>query len=223
MMERRSSGEQVALYIRGLIFDGELRRGDRIPQDQIADALGVSRIPVREAIITLELEGWVTVEPHRGAFVNALDETAVRDHYELYGLILGFAARQATERADAEAMRRLDEITTELPAADTADDVFRLNEEFLAAIFETANSPRLRAVFRAMSGIVPGNFFEMVPGASETQKTGLGKMIAAMQAGEGEQAAEVCLDMMRHHSDAVVHVLQERGIFDAQVQDEASA
>ncbi len=67
----------------------------RVPQDAIAQELGVSRIPVREALIVLEREGWVTNEMHRGAFINTLDEPTVHDHYELFGLIYGFAAKRA--------------------------------------------------------------------------------------------------------------------------------
>ncbi|MFM6944772.1 MAG: GntR family transcriptional regulator, partial [Bacteroidota bacterium] len=58
----------------------------------------MSRIPVREAIIALESEGWLRVEPHRGAFVNALDDRVVLDHYALYGRYFGFAAQRAIER-----------------------------------------------------------------------------------------------------------------------------
>ena len=72
-MIRQSSGEQAAVHIRRLIFDGELRPGDRVPQDEIAHTLGISRIPVREALIALEREGWVTIEMHRGAFISAID------------------------------------------------------------------------------------------------------------------------------------------------------
>ena len=96
---RTPSGEHIASYIRRLIFEGELRPGMRVPQDAIAQELGVSRIPVREALIVLEREGWVTNEMHRGAFINTLDEPTVHDHYELFGLIYGFAAKRALARA----------------------------------------------------------------------------------------------------------------------------
>ncbi len=59
---RRSSGDEAARFIRRAIFDGTLRPGARVPQDQVAEALGISRIPVREALIALEREGWVTIE-----------------------------------------------------------------------------------------------------------------------------------------------------------------
>jgi DNA-binding GntR family transcriptional regulator len=68
-LKRRSSGEAAALHIRKLIFDGYLRPGARVHQDDVARGLGISRIPVREALIALEQQGWVTIEPNRGAFV----------------------------------------------------------------------------------------------------------------------------------------------------------
>src|SRR5580698_595335 len=97
-LARLSSGEQAAWRIRELIFDGQLPRHSRIPQDEIADSLGISRIPLREALIALEREGWVTLELHRGAFVNAFDETTLLDHYEMLGIVYGFAARRAIAR-----------------------------------------------------------------------------------------------------------------------------
>src|SRR3982074_3512046 len=96
---RTSSGDGAALYIRRLIFDGELRPGERVPQDEVANALGISRIPIREALIALEREGWGTIEMHRGAYINALDADWVRDNYELFGLIYGFAAQRALARS----------------------------------------------------------------------------------------------------------------------------
>ena len=92
---RKGSGEQAAAYIRQLVFDGQLHEGMRLPQDEVAKAVGVSRIPIREAIIALEREGWVTTKLHRGTFVNAFDEQVIRDHYELFGLVYGLAARRA--------------------------------------------------------------------------------------------------------------------------------
>src|SRR5437763_14146955 len=85
-LARRSSGDDAALLIRRMIFEGELRPGERVPQDHVAAVLGISRIPVREALIALEREGWVTIEMNRGAFVNALDARSVRDNDDLFGL-----------------------------------------------------------------------------------------------------------------------------------------
>src|SRR2546421_4287478 len=117
-LTRRSSGDEAALLIRRMIFDGELRPGERVPQDDVAAMLGISRIPVREALIALEREGWVTIEMHRGAFVNAFDARSVGDHYELFGLVYGFAARLAIARSGPDLVDRLAELLAACGATD---------------------------------------------------------------------------------------------------------
>ncbi|MDX6740956.1 GntR family transcriptional regulator [Actinocorallia sp. A-T 12471] len=212
-MVRRSSGEQAALYIRRLIFDGRLRQGDRVPQDEIARTLGVSRIPVREALLSLEREGWVTIRPHRGAFIGALDEAAVRDHYALYGLVYGFAARRATERSDPALVERLAAVCEKLAAEDDPAEVARLNRDFDRLILGTASSPRLRAVLRAMVGIVPGNFFALVPGAIDVEREGSRAVVAAVRAGDGEAAADAYAHMLKAQGDLVAALFTTRGLF----------
>src|SRR6185295_14079292 len=86
---RGSVGEVVADYIRQLVFSGELRDGQRVPQREIAQALGVSSVPVREALAALQREGVVTIEPNRGAFVNGLDADVVREQFYIFGRIYG--------------------------------------------------------------------------------------------------------------------------------------
>ncbi|ROO84977.1 GntR family transcriptional regulator [Actinocorallia herbida] len=212
-MVRRSSGEQAALYIRRLIFDGRLRQGDRVPQDEIARTLGVSRIPVREALLSLEREGWVTIRPHRGAFIGALDEAAVRDHYALYGLVYGFAARRATERADPALIERLTAVCDRLAAEDDPGEVARLNRDFDRLILGTASSPRLRAVLRAMVGIVPGNFFALVPGAIAVERTGSRAVLEAVRAADPEAAASAYAAMLKSQGDLVAALFSTRGLF----------
>src|SRR5665213_1809643 len=124
---RTPSGEHIAAHIRSLIFEGELRPGMRVPQDAVASDLGVSRIPVREALIVLEREGWITNEMHRGAFISALDEQAVHDHYELFGLIYGFAADRALARGAADLPQRLAGIQTSFARAGTTEELFDLS------------------------------------------------------------------------------------------------
>src|SRR5258708_3889586 len=135
---RTPSGEHMASYIRRLIFEGELGPGMRVPQDAIAQELGVSRIPVREALIVLEREGWVTNEMRRGAFINALDEPTVHDHYELFGLIYGFAAKRALARAGEDLPQQLGDIQLQFAKATTAADHYDLSIAFHSLIVKGA-------------------------------------------------------------------------------------
>jgi DNA-binding GntR family transcriptional regulator len=210
---RRSSGDLAADHIRRLIFEGRLRQGDHLRQDEIAAELGVSRIPVREAVIALDREGWLMIEPHRGAFVHGLDEDAVRDHYEVFGLIYGLTARRATERGSAERVTELMEAQRVTKRAEDADSFFQANNDFLRQLFAMANSQRLASLSRLLRNIVPGNFFEAVPGAMANQKRGVSAISKAVKAGDGELAERECLTLMRHQGDAVINLLGTRQLF----------
>lgn len=211
---RTSSGEQIALHIRRLIFEGALRPGMRVPQDAIAHDLGVSRIPVREALIVLEREGWVTIEMHRGAFINALDEQAVLDHYELFGLIYGFAARRALDRDGGGLATELHGLVDRFAAASDPDDLRRLSIAFHAAIVDAASSPRINVALQAMSALVPGNFFAEVPDAVDIERRGLRTIARAVERGDGERAAAEYTKMMRRVGDKVAQLFKARGLFE---------
>jgi DNA-binding GntR family transcriptional regulator len=212
---RMSSGDQAALYIRRLMFDGDLRPGTRVPQDEIAQALGVSRIPVREALIALEREGWVTIELHRGAFINALDEQSVRDHYELYGLVYGFAAKRALRRtSDGVLVQQLAQIVDDLPTATQPEDFTRLAFAFHRTVVNGARSHHINVVVRAMSGLVPGDFFSLVPDAIAIERRGLPVIARAMAAGDEDRVAAEYLRMMQRVGKQVVELFERRGLFE---------
>jgi DNA-binding GntR family transcriptional regulator len=78
-----------------LILKGVLTVGQRINEPDVAARLGVSRVPVREALRELESSGLVVARKHAGVFVRQLDEPEIRDLYQLRSLLEGFAGRQA--------------------------------------------------------------------------------------------------------------------------------
>jgi DNA-binding GntR family transcriptional regulator len=212
----QTSAEEAVSYIRRLIFDGELPGGTRVPQDEIAEALGRSRVPVREALIALEREGWITVIPNRGAYVATFTPVAVRDHYELLGFTYGLAARRAVENNQPELDKRLLEISAELKDVDDVDRFHRATLAFHAAVVDAADSPRIRTVLRSMSAMVPGNFFERIPGSAAVEKrhtTAIRRAIANRDAG---RAAAQYQAMLRRHADQVVDLLDRHGFFTRQ-------
>jgi DNA-binding GntR family transcriptional regulator len=213
---RRTSAEEAARYIRRLIFEGHLRPHDRVPQDDTAAVLGISRIPVREALIALEREGWVTIEPHRGAFVNALDEAAVRDHYELYGLTFGLAARRAIERVDrgtlADELAPLVEQVQQCEAVNDPDGFNRAAVAFHDAVVAAAASPRIEVVLRAISTLVQGNFFAVVPGSMPIEREGHVALLDAFRRGDAEAAAAEYTRVMRRQADQVVALFEARAL-----------
>lgn len=195
-----------------MVFDGVLRPGDRVRQDDIAARLGVSRIPVREAIIALDREGWLTLQPHRGAFVNGFDRDYVTDHYELYGMLFSLAARRVTERASDDQLEELVQLADQLAGTEGAASFATVNRDYLRALTVAAASRRLATLSRVMRSIVPGNFFEEVPGSMAVQVEGIGATTAHLRRRDATGAATAMTRLMRRQGDAVADLLAARGV-----------
>ena len=83
--------DTAAAYLREQILTGQLTPGTKVDQDEISVALGMSRLPVREALIELAQESLIDAVPRRGAFVARLERADIIDHYRIFGLIAGLA------------------------------------------------------------------------------------------------------------------------------------
>jgi DNA-binding GntR family transcriptional regulator len=100
-------GQHALEALRGAIVAGELRPGQRIRQDEVAESLGVSVAPVREALATLEQEGQVAYIPRRGYFVTELRIEDLEEIYELRQILEERAARAALPGLDDDALQRI--------------------------------------------------------------------------------------------------------------------
>jgi DNA-binding GntR family transcriptional regulator len=210
-LHRRSSGELVADHLRGAIFSGRYGPGAKLPQEEIATELGVSRIPVREALVILEGEGRVRMEHQRGAFVIGMDAESVRDNAELFGMIYGFLGRRTAERADDDDRRELARIAESLASAERPGDIWRLAERYLNTIVAIGAAPRLEHVIRRMRCLAVANLFDVVPGAIEITREGTGQLIEAILDGDGERVVALQMDMQRRSAELVVFEFVRRG------------
>ena len=207
-LPRRTTGELVAEHIRQLVFTGELRPGDRIPQAELADELGVSRLPVREALIELARDGLVTVEPHAGAFVAPFDAEVLRHHFEIVGLVQGIAAVDLVEHPDPETHARL----RALMARIDADAVHATTMELLRAMNLAGGSARQQSVLRALARMLPTGFFAEVPGAAESERRGAHHILDAIDSGSRTAAQRACVEVQRAHAELLIAHLQARGV-----------
>ena len=85
----------VVSHVVNLVLTGKLRSGDRVDRNEIAQELGLSRVPIQEAVVQLEHDGILSTQYHRGAYVERFDESVVREHHELYGMLSGLASARA--------------------------------------------------------------------------------------------------------------------------------
>ncbi len=148
-VDHQSLREVVVGQIRSMIIEGELAQGTRLVEGQLAEALGVSRNPVREAIRSLEATGLVDIVPRKGAYVCVIDHDEFHQIQDLILLIEGYAAEIAAEVRTDEDLERLSECITNGRAESTAGNYVsasRWHQDFHVALENAAGNPFLSKI-----------------------------------------------------------------------------
>ena len=132
--------------LRRAILRGELKPGERLMEIQLANKLGVSRTPIREAIRKLELEGLVLMIPRKGAEVAEITEKNLRDVLEVRCALEELAVQLACDRIDEEGIRELHAAADRFRGRLDSDDITRIaeaDEAFHDVIFKATGNDRL--------------------------------------------------------------------------------
>ena len=163
--------DQVVAHVVNLLLTGKLRTGDRLDRNEIAEELGLSRVPVQEAVVQLEHDGVLSTRYHRGAFVQRFDEDVVLENHELYGMLNGIASARAaadpTPRLLHDLDRQLDVLRTSSETRAFHENAWRYRQ----TINDVHAGPRLHAAIRASQIFMPraywttylGSHDELVP------------------------------------------------------------
>jgi DNA-binding GntR family transcriptional regulator len=205
-----TGGDLVVEKIRQWIFEGLLRDGDTLSQDDLADVLGLSRIPVRDGLIALEAAGWVCMVPGVGATAVGLDAAAIEDCFELFVTLWTLMINRAVQK-DGDVDSLLSAAGSVQEAA-TPGEMASASEEFVTALCEVAGAPRLEAAFRSAGRIVPGDFFSVVPGAVDIQRKSVPGIGLAVARGEATAATALAMTQCRSHAKNLIRLLRRRGV-----------
>lgn len=153
MSGRASLSRVVSEQIRGRILDGSLKPGERLVEDRLSSELGVSRVPVREALRGLSAEGLVTLLPRRGATVIEVTPESVAELVEVRAQLEGLNARLAAQRHDPEIVAQLEDTLrrgNEAAKTGTAEELARLNAEFHERLAVASRNSVLSEVMRGL-------------------------------------------------------------------------
>lgn len=135
--------------IRDRILSGVYREGEQLRQDALAADLGVSRIPVREALRQLEAEGLVTFSPHRGAVVSTLSVAEIEELFDIRATLESDLMRRAVPHLTQEDFDRAAEILDDFEAAFNERDIAAwgdLNWQLHSTLYAAANRPMTMGV-----------------------------------------------------------------------------
>lgn len=146
---RKTTVELVLDELRSRILSGAIAPGAPLRQEALAEELGVSRIPVREAIRLLSSEGLVDVLPHKGAFVSMLSKDEVREFFDLRQRLEPWLLHEAVPRISDGELARAQAIVQTMDTA-SADDWGRLNWQLHETLYTGAQRPAALAIVRAL-------------------------------------------------------------------------
>lgn len=165
--KRPQLAEEAADYLRAMIIYGHLRSGEFIRLDAVAREFGSSVTPIREALLTLRLEGFVELEPRRGFVVSPFSADDIKDVFGLQAHIAGELAARAATRMTAPTLALLETIQDGLEALhdeSQASEADELNTQFHRAVNLAAGSPKLASFLRTAVRYVPTHFYNNVVG-----------------------------------------------------------
>lgn len=193
--------ELVIEAVRTAILSGVFAPGAKLPQDQIAEDLGVSRIPVRSALRWLESDGLVVFQAHRGATVSTLNPEQVAEIYEIRARLEKFALKSACERVTPQDLAELEALADEMDRAAEADpgEWYTARQRFYRRLYEIGKVPRTAALIDRLRGEV-GRYLDRVRAPDPHSHR---VIIEAMRSGDPLSAEEWLDNHLAHVSKSI--------------------
>jgi DNA-binding GntR family transcriptional regulator len=207
--------EVVAETLREAIVNGILKPGERLMEIQLAEELGVSRTPVREAIRKLELEGFVVMIPRRGTYVADLSIKDINEVFEIRTALDVLAAGLAVERITEDELEQLERLLVEigeLIEEDDADKIVESDSQFHDILYRASRNDRLVGIinnlreqftrFRSISIQYPGRMQKSV----EEHR----RLVEAIASRDTDLAQQLAREHMENSEQTLLQDLNER-------------
>lgn len=210
---RPQLGDEAASFLRDQITSGTLPAGAPVRPETVADELGISTTPAREALQALRAEGFLDLAPRRGFTVAKVDGNDVRDMFLVQSMVAGELAARAAENATPDTVAALEQIHTELVAAANRGDLGaleELNHAFHREINLTADAPRLAWVIKLVSRYAPRRFYATINGWPETTVHDHSGLLEAIRKGDAERARQEMTEHVRHAGEQLASHIDAR-------------
>ena len=213
---RRSLHDELAMRLRDMIVDGQLKPAQKVPEASLCERFGVSRTPMREALKVLAAEGLINLVPNRGAVVAKITLQEIQDLFPIMGALEALAGELACanidERSLAEIRRRHETMLGHYQRGDWLR-YSKLNRAIHEAIFAAAGNAALSALYQQL--IIRTHSIRFVAKKSpmrwqeavEEHK----QIMAALERRDGKKLARIMVTHLQHKADSVQEALKELG------------
>jgi DNA-binding GntR family transcriptional regulator len=185
--------DQIAQHLRELIASGELARGERVHQDQVAARFEVSTTPVREALRELQAEGLLTGEPHRGVRVASVDLSELQSVYIMRRLLEPYALKRASmhvSRTDLAKARQLVVMMSEAIDVDDDELVRSANQEFHFFLYAKCGVSGLFRSIQQLWVAFPWDVLQVLDHRAQASVVEHEKIVSALTSGTLEDVGD---------------------------------
>jgi DNA-binding GntR family transcriptional regulator len=211
----QTKSDRARSHIQELILSGTARAGDRLTTREVAEALGISETPIREAIRLLAAEGWLTLSPHHGVVIASINASQITEVYAIRGALGALAIERGAASYTQTQLAALDtNLATSGHAVATADiqAYVRLNREFHALLSDT---PHTQWTLRLLDNIwaqtaAAGRGFEAVPDRLKTSLAEHRAIRAAIAEHNYPKAAQLLAEHERIAGAALIAALDSK-------------
>ncbi len=197
--------DKICRLLREAIINGDLKPGQHLAQTELAESMGVSRMPIREALKKLEAEGLVTIEPHRGAIVRQFTIEEIEEIYYLRKIFEKQAVEESVRRMTLEVYNDLEQLVHDMDSTHDIGEFVKLNIAFHELLISCCPYPRLNNFIKQLSTGLPLNTPYIFPKGIGKSKTEHSEILAAVKIKDSQRASEL---IELHIDRAGLNVLQ---------------
>jgi DNA-binding GntR family transcriptional regulator len=220
-LAHQKMSDEVANVLQQMIADHELEPGQKITQDELSKMLGVSTMPVREALLKLAALGLVEASPNRSFRVTNSTKEDLLDSYWLQSVLTGELTRRACAQAGASLVPELQhwlQAYSDAAEAGHADELERTYRSFYRSINLAANSPRLLFMVQTNLRFLPVLWYPRIEGWIPLSKAAHKKIIAAFKRGDADRAAAIASEHIIASGQLLIQYFESMGRWKAAVE-----
>lgn len=210
----RTLAVEVAETLRDMILTGELTSDTRMTQDELARTLGVSTMPVREALLRLAAEGFLDVSPNKSFRIVPTTREDVRDVFWIHASLAEELTWRACRNADAaflSELRQLEERFLDSTRSGDPAGMGQANWEFHRAINARAEAPKLLRVLRSTLRFIPQTFYGLVPEWQGVSKHGHEAIVEAFERADCAAASRAAREHVSEAGEILIRFFTNSG------------
>ncbi|MEW9673755.1 GntR family transcriptional regulator [Ammoniphilus sp. 3BR4] len=204
---------KVTRVLREAILRGDIAPGERLIQEELANSLGVSRMPVREALRKLEIEGLITIEPHRGAIVKSLKVEDIEEIYELRSQFEKMAVEQSAKSLGSDEIAQLERLIIQMDQAKEAEEFVEANIQFHNILMSHCSWKRLVFFIETLWNGFPQQTPHILTEHTKKSNQEHKDILEAVKQGDSQKAAElVSIHISRTGKELVEKIKTNRDV-----------